>query len=88
MVRFICLEIVATGVFAFECFFKSRTSPFDHSRRLERAFFLLLPVFDFLSVLRAVLAMGQILDSLSAYIISFRMERQRIFALERSRLLP
>jgi len=63
MVRFICLEMEATGVFARECFFKSRTSALDHSRRFERAFFPLPPVFDFLSSLRVLLAMCQFLDS-------------------------
>ena len=34
MVRFICLEILITGVLAFECAFSVRWSPLVHARHL------------------------------------------------------
>jgi hypothetical protein len=41
MVRFISLEIFATGVFERECAFNSRTSSLVHSRRTTRFFAVL-----------------------------------------------
>jgi hypothetical protein len=51
MVRFICLEISTTGVFAFECAFSVRSSSLVHRLRLLiflRVFAIQTPVFKLL----------------------------------------
>ena len=48
-VRFVNLEILITGVLAFECVLSSLTSDFVHSRRTALLFFFAFPTFNLLA---------------------------------------
>jgi hypothetical protein len=48
-VRFVNLEILITGVRAFECVLSSLTSVFVHSRRTALLFFFAFPTFNLLA---------------------------------------
>jgi hypothetical protein len=48
-VRFVSLDILVTGVLAFECALSSLTSVFVHSRRIALPFFFVFVTFNLLA---------------------------------------